>query len=213
MTVPPTSLRFDTDLPLVSYFGTDAAVIPDQVITTGQVERIVALRGETAILARCISAEYDNYDSFDPGTAEWDLRPIKVIISSPSAKEARDIAGRGIDASKKATFGEFLKLRSDREGMGDLIVEIPDGTITNVSGSGSTWAIAVSYPDRVLTEGLTNLPVVAEYGIVFDSGVPTILGLEKDEYQIYRVQEVKRDRHPFVPVTKLSAYLQEVPGV
>ncbi|MFA7125348.1 MAG: hypothetical protein WC129_04895 [Sphaerochaetaceae bacterium] len=203
MSLPDVSLRFDSDAPLSSFFDVEAASLPDPETRPGPVEALVAARGETVILVRCLTPAYDDYDSLDPAASVWDLRLVKAIVSSPSEKEARDLAGRGITATKRATLGEYLRLRPDREGHGDLIIEIPDATAIGVSGSGAAWSILVALPD---------IPGSAEYTVDFSGETPTITGLDRGEYRIYRVQDVNRSRHPIVGVTKLSAYLQEAVG-
>lgn len=203
MALPPVSISFDTDLPLSSFFDTSASTIPDPTEAPGLVENLVAANGSTVILVRCLTPEFDDYDSLDPAASEWDLRLVKALISSPSEKEARDLAGRGIIATKRATLGEYLKVRPDREGRGDLIIEIPDATAIGASGSGIAWSVLVALPD---------IPGSAEYTVDFSGEIPTITGLDRDEYRIYRVQDVNRSRHPIVGVTKLSVYLQEVVG-
>ena len=203
MTLPPISLHFDTDLPLAEYFDVDSSVLPDPEVTPGPVEQAVAGVGETAVLIRCLVAAFDDYDSFDPAASSWNLRLVKALVSSPSEKESRDLAGRGITATRRATLGEYLRLRSDREGNGDLIVEVPDARVLGVSGSGATWNVLIAFPD---------VPAGAEYAVDFTGGIPTITGLNRDEYRVHRIAEVRRDRHPFTGVTKLSVYLQEVVG-
>ena len=203
MSLPDVSLRFDSDAPLSSFFDVEAASLPDPETRPGPVEALVAARGETVILVRCLTPAYDDYDSLDPASSEWDMRLVKAIVSSPSEKEARDLAGRGIAATKRATLGEYLRLRSDREGNGDLIVEVPDARVLGVSGSGATWNVLIAFPD---------VPAGAEYAVDFTGGIPTITGLNRDEYRVHRIAEVRRDRHPIVGVTKLSVYLQEVVG-
>ena len=203
MSLPDISLQFDSDAPLSSFFDVEAAILPDPEIRPGPVEALVAARGETVILVRCLAPEFDDYDGLDPTASTWDLRLVKALVSSPSEKEARDLAGRGIAATKRATLGEFLRLRSDREGNGDLIVEVPDARVLGISGSGATWNVLIAFPD---------VPAGAEYAVDFTGGIPTITGLNRDEYRVHRIAEVRRDRHPFTGVTKLSVYLQEVPG-
>jgi len=203
VTLPPISLHFDTDLPLAEYFDVGSAVLPDPAVTPGPVEQAVAGVGETAVLIRCMEAAFDDYDSFDPAASSWDLRLVKALVSSPSEKEARDLAGRGIAATKRATLGEYLRLRPDREGHGDLIVEVPDARVLGISGSGAAWNVLIAFPD---------VPAGAEYAVDFTGGIPTIIGLNRDEYRVHRIAEVRRDRHPFTGVTKLSVYLQEVVG-
>jgi hypothetical protein len=226
MTLPPVSISFDSDLPLSSFFDTSASAIPDPTEAPGLVENLVASApgAETVILVRCLTPAYDDYDSLDPASSEWDLRLVKALISSPSEKEARDLAGRGIAATKRATLGEYLRLRPDREGRGDLIIEIPDATAIGVSGSGAAWEVAIQYPSRDAADYSTDagaLPAVtvsidgtttATYDLDFSGETPTITSLDRDEYRIYRVQDVTRSRHPIVGVTKLSVYLQEVVG-
>lgn len=203
MPLPDISLHFDTNLPLAEYFDVGSAVLPDPAVTPGPVEQAVAGVGETAVLIRCLTPAYDDYDSLDPASSEWDMRLVKAIVSSPSEKEARDLAGRGIAATKRATLGEYLRLRSDREGNGDLIVEVPDARVLGVSGSGATWNVLIAFPD---------VPAGAEYAVDFTGGIPTITGLNRDEYRVHRIAEVRRDRHPFTGVTKNTLYLQEVVG-
>ena len=203
MSRPDVSIRYDSDAPLSSFFDVEAASLPDPEVTPGPVEALVAARGETVILVRCLAPEFDDYDGLDPTASSWDLRLVKALVSSPSEKEARDLAGRGIAATKRATLGEYLRLRSDREGNGDLIVEVPDARVLGISGSGATWNVLIAFPD---------VPAGAEYAVDFTGGVPTIIGLNRDEYRVHRIAEVRRDRHPFTGVTKLSVYLQEVVG-
>jgi hypothetical protein len=211
MSLPDVSLRFDSDAPLSSFFDVEAASLPDQETRPGPVEALVAAKGETMILVRCLTPEFDDYDSLDPAASSWDLRLVKALVSSPSEKESRNLAGRGIDATKRATLGEYLRLRSDREGRGDLLIEIPDAK-----------AITVEFPDRDAADYgaggslpisvQIDTPITGTYSLDFTGGTPVIVGINRDEYRVHRIAEVRRDRHPFTGVTKLSVYLQEVVG-
>ena len=201
----PVSMRFDYTLPLRSFYGLDPAVIPDIVTkTTNQVDTLVELRGKTLVLVRCLVPAFDEYDTFDPRTSVWDLQVTNGIVSLPSEREARDIAGRGIAATKRATLPHNLGPRTDREGMADLLIEFVDPVILNITGSGSSWVVWVATPDGTLTTG---------YIMDFSTTIPTIGGINRDEYIIYRVTETRHDRHPFVGIEKLTVYLQEVAGV
>ena len=222
MSLPDISLQFDSDAPLSSFFDVEAAILPDPEIRPGPVEALVAARGETVILVRCLTPEFDDYDSLDPAASSWDLRLVKALVSSPSEKEARDLAGRGIAATKRATLGEYLRLRSDREGRADLLIEIPDAKAITVSGSGASWDVTLQFPDRdatdygsggsLLISVQIDTPITGTYSLDFSGGTPVIVGINRDEYRVHRIAEVRRDRHPFTGVTKLSVYLQEVVG-
>lgn len=223
MSLPDVSLRFDSDAPLSSFFDVEAASLPDPEIVSGPVEALVAARGETVILVRCLAPEFDDYDSLDPSASSWDLRLVKALISSPSEKEARDLAGRGIAATKRATLGEYLRLRSDREGRADLLIEIPDAKAITVSGSGASWDVTLQFPDHDAADYgaggslpisvQIDTPITGTYSLDFSGGgTPVIVGINRDEYRVHRIAEVRRDRHPFTGVTKLSVYLQEVVG-
>jgi hypothetical protein len=48
--------------------------------------------------------------------------------------------------------------------------------------------------------------------VAFTPGTVALGTLDRDEYRVHRIAEVRRDRHPFTGVTKLSVYLQEVVG-
>ena len=201
----PVSMRFDYTLPLRSFYGLDPAVIPDIVTkTTNQVDTLVELRGKTLVLVRCLAPAFDEYDTFDPRASVWDLQITKGVVSIPSEREARDIAGRGITATKRATLPHNLRPRTDREGMADLLIEFTDPVILNTTGSGSSWMIWVVTPGGLLTTG---------YIMDFTTAIPTIGGINRDEYTIYRITETRHDRHPFVGIEKLTVYLQEVSGV
>ena len=213
MTLPSVSLHFDTDLPLVQYFDVDSSVLPDPEVTPGPVEQIVAGLGETAVLIRCLVAAFDDYDSFDPAASTFDCRLLRALLSSPSEKEARNLAGRGIDATKRATLSEWIKVKPDREGMGDLLLTVPDAVITAVSGSGAAWSLAITFPDPPGTEEYGgDYPTTGEYALSFGPGSVSIPGLTGDEYQVYRIAEGKRDKHPFTGVTKNTLFLKELPG-
>jgi hypothetical protein len=188
--------------------------LPDPEITPGQVEQLVAARGTSAILIRCLEAGFDDYDSLDPAASTWDLRLVRALLSSPSEKEARALAGRGIDATKRATLSEWIEVQPDREGMGDLLLVVPNARITSLSGGWDAWDLAIMFPDPPSTEEYGgDYPTTGEYALTFGPGSVSIPGLTGDEYQVFRVADVHRDRHPFTGVTKLSVYLQEVPGV
>lgn len=204
MPLPDISLHFDTNLPLAEYFDVGSAVLPDPAVTPGPVEQAVAGVGETAVLIRCLVAAFDDYDSFDPAASSWDLRLVKALVSSPSEKESRDLAGRGITATRRATLSEWIKVQPDREGMGDLLLTVPDAAVIGVSGSGATWTIQIARPE---------IPGSVRYTVVFGAGSVAPNGLDREEYQVYRVADAKRDKHPFTGVTKNTLYLQEVPGV
>jgi hypothetical protein len=222
MSLPDISLQFDSDAPLSSFFDVEAAVFPDPEIRPGPVEALVAARGETVILVRCLTPEFDDYDSLDPTASTWDLRLVKALVSSPREKEARRPRRRGITATKRAALGEYLRPRSDREGNGDLIVEVPDARVLGVSGSGASWDVTLQYPDRDAADYgaggslpisvQIDTPITGTYSLDFTGGTPAITGLNRDEYRVHRIAEVRRDRHPFTGVTKLSVYLQEVVG-
>lgn len=201
----PVSMRFDYTLPLRSFYSINPAIIPDIATkTANQVDALVELRGNTLILVRCLTPAFDEYDGFDPRASIWDLQVTRAIVSVPSDKEARDIAGRGIAATKRATVPHNLWLRTDREGMVDLLIEFTDPVTLSVTGSGSSWMIWATVPDGSLTTG---------YIVDFTTPIPTIAGINRDEYTIYRVTETRRDRHPFVGIEKLTVYLQVVDGV
>ena len=197
MSLPDVSLRFDSDAPLSSFFDVEAASLPDPEVTPGPVEALVAARGETVILVRCLTPEFDDYDSFDPAASSWDLRLVKALISSPSEKEARTLAGRGIDATVRATVPSTCAVQADRPGQPDHVVRVPGATSLSVDRVDGVWTVAIGGE---------------EYAVSLGSGGVLLVALPRTAYCDLVVREVRRDRHPFTGVTKLSVYLQEVVG-
>ena len=55
-----------------------------------------------------------------------------------------------------------------------------------------------------------SIPVA--HPVAFGTGTISLGTLDRDEYRVYRVADVRPDRHPFTGVTKNTIYLQEVVG-
>jgi hypothetical protein len=212
MTLPEETIR----LGISGYFGLGIDEIPEPTPDTGPVESLVREFGQLVAIVSCITPAYDDYDVMDADTSVWQLSPIRAILSSPSERESRDLAGRGLDVSRRATLGTAIRVRPWRDGQGDLLLEIPDADIISVAGSGSTWSITVAYtgePSGELgVEILPPPPVEVVYEVEFGAHEVRIVGLDLDQYRVYRIVEARNDRHPFLGVTKHSLYLQEVQG-
>lgn len=203
MALPPITLQFDGSLPLSEYFDVESATIPDPAGTDTRVHALVRAHGSTAVLVRCLTPAFDEWDGFDPTSSEYDLRLVKTILSDVSEKELRGLIGRGIDASRRCTLGEDIRVFPDRDGQGDLLLTVPDAEIVGISGSGSAWEITVAR---------TGEPVAAAYPVAFHAGGVSLAGLNRDEYQTWAVVDVNRAVHPFANLRKTTLYLREVIG-
>lgn len=203
MALPTISLQFDGDTPLAEYFDLDGAAIPDPAATDTVVQALVRVHGVRAVLIRCTSPAFDDWDGFDPAASEYDLRLQQTIVSGISEKELRGLIGRGIDASRRCTLGEDIRVFPDRDGQGDMLLTVPDGEIVGVSGSGAAWEITVAR---------TGEPVAAAYPVAFHAGGVSLTGLNRDEYQTWAVVDVSRAVHPFANLRKTTLYLREVIG-
>jgi len=156
---------------------------------------IVSRHGTPMIVVRCTTAAFDDYDGFDADASVWELQAVRAILSAPSDKESRDLVGRGITASRRATIAGTDDIRSDREGRADLIIEIPGAKTLALGGTPSAWTVSIDGdPAKALT--------------VTDEAVR----IADTPCRVYRVADVKDDRHPFTGVEKFSVFLQEVPS-
>jgi hypothetical protein len=164
---------------------------------------LVRTHGQTAVLIRCLSPTFDDWDGFSPSASSYDLHLVKALFSGISEKEMRNLVGRGIDASRKATLGEDIRVLPDREGQGDLLLTVPGAEALVVSGSGSNWTVSVASPDA---------PVSVDYPIRFVAGGVALTGLDRSEYQVWAVVEEARTSHPFANLTKNTLYLREAVG-
>lgn len=165
------------------------------------VQSLVQTHGQTAVLVRCLSPTFDDWDGFSPSASTYDLRLATAVFSGISEKEMRGLVGRGIDASRKATLGEDIQVLPDREGQGDLLLTIPDAEAVVVSGSGSNWTVSVT------VSGETTA-----YPVAFVAGGIVLTGLDRSEYQVWAVVEENRVSHPFANLTKNTLYLREAVG-
>ncbi len=211
MTVPPASLQMVPELPLSEFYATNPARIPDPDLTPGPVEALVARVGYPTLLIRCIEPAFDDYDSFDPVASTYDVRALRAVVSPLGEKEVRTLAGRGVEASRKATLSETVRVRSDRPGQGDLVVTVPDAAAISVEGSGGAWTVMIT-PRAPATAGVVQVTIPTAYPVAFASGDVVLGTLDRDEYRVYRVADSRQDRHPFTGVTKNTIYLQEVVG-
>lgn len=211
MTAPPISLQTTPGLPLAEFYNVNPARIPDPDLTPGPVEALVARVGDPALLIRCIEPVFDDYDSFDPAASAYDVRALRAVVSPLGEKEVRTLAGRGVEASRKATLSETVRVRSDRPGQGDLVVTIPDAAAISVEGSGGAWTVTIT-PRAPATAGAVQVTIPTAYPVTFAPGDVVLGTLDRDEYHVYRVADSRQDRHPFTRVTKNSIYLQEAVG-
>lgn len=154
---------------------------------------IVARLGVPVLAVRCTDAAIDDdFDAFDAGVSSWEIVAITAILSSPSDQESRDLAGRNIRASRRATIAGTTDLKADREGRADLIVEIPGATSLVVAGS---------------TVSINGAPAKAI--AITDEAIR----IADTDIRVWRIADVKDDRHPITRVRKFSVFLQEVGGV
>ena len=211
MTVPPASLQLVPELPLAEFYNVNPATIPDPTPTPGPVEALVARVGDPALLIRCIEPVFDDYDSFDPAASAYDVLALRAVVSPLGEKEVRTLAGRGVEASRKATLSETVRVRSDRPGQGDLVVTIPDAAAISAEGSQDVWTVTIT-PRAPAAAGAVQVTIPTAYPVAFASGDVVLGTLDRDEYRVYRVADSRQDRHPFTGVTKNTIYLQEVVG-
>lgn len=185
--------------------------VPSTSPAPGPVETLVARTGDPALLIRCIEPAFDDYDSFDPAASAYDVHALRVVVSPLGEKEVRTLAGRGVEASQKATLSETVRVRSDRPGQGDLVVTIPDAAAISVEESEGVWAVTIT-PRTPESGGAVQVTIPTAYPVAFAPGDVVLGALDRDEYHVYRVADSRQDRHPFTGVTKNSIYLQEVIG-
>lgn len=160
------------------------------------IDGIVSGLGSPLLAVRCTVPGFDDYDGFDADASTWELQAVRAILSAPSDRESRDLAGRGITASRRATVAGTKDLRADREGRADLLVEVPGAKTLTVAGGPGAWTISIDGgPAKAVT--------------ITDEA----LRIADIACRVYRVADVKPDRHPFTGVEKFSVFLQEVPGV
>jgi len=156
---------------------------------------ILAQIGEPCLLVSVETPAFDNYDSFDPSTSTLAVQAIRAVFSSPSSKESRNLAGRGIDATEKATVPSTYTVRADREGRADHIVRIPGATSISVASAEGVWTATVDETD---------------YAISFTDGGVVLGDLARSAYRDLLVKDARKDTHPFAGVTKQTVYLQEM---
>lgn len=209
VTIPPTSLQTVPGLPLAEFYGVNPARIPDPDQIPGPIEALVARTGDPALLIRCIAPTYDDYDSFEPGASTYDVRALRAVISPLAEKEIRTLAGRGVEVARKATLSETVQVHSNRPGQGDLLVLIPDAAAIGVEGAGNIWTVSVT-PRAPAPDDPVEVSIPVAHSVTFAPGAVVLGTLSHDEYQVYRVADSRRDRHPFTGVTKNTIYLQEV---
>ncbi|MDR9817666.1 MAG: hypothetical protein RJR34_13070 [Candidatus Methanoculleus thermohydrogenotrophicum] len=207
MTAPPISLQTTPGLPLAEFYNVNPAHprTPDPM----RRRRLPAAAGSTLI--RCLDAAFDDYDSFAPEESTYDVRALRAVVSPLGEKEVRTLAGRGVEASRQATLGEIIRVYPNRPGQADLLVTIPDAAAIGVEGAGNIWTVTVTpkMPDPA-EQVSVSIPVA--HPVAFGTGTISLGTLDRDEYRVYRVADVRPDRHPFTGVTKNTIYLQEVVG-
>ena len=211
MTAPPVSLQTTPGLPLAEFYNVNPARIPDPDPIPGPIEALAARLGDPALLIRCLDAAFDDYDSFAPEASTYDVRALRAVVSPLGEKEVRTLAGRGVEASRQATLGEIIRVYPNRPGQADLLVTIPDAAAIGVEGAGNIWTVTVTPKMLALAEQVSaSIPVA--HPVAFTPGTVALGTLDRDEYRVYRVADVRPDRHPFTGVTKNTIYLQEVVG-
>ena len=211
MTIPPTSLQTVPGLPLAEFYGVNPARIPDPDQIPGPIEALAARLGDPALLIRCLDAAFDDYDSFAPEESTYDVRTLRAVVSPLGEKEVRTLAGRGVEASRQATLGEIIRVYPNRPGQADLLVTIPDAAAIGVEGAGNIWTVSVT-PRAPAPDDPVEVSIPVAHSVTFAPGAVVLGTLSHDEYQVYRVADSRRDRHPFTGVTKNTIYLQEVVG-
>ena len=159
---------------------------------------ILAQIGEPCLLVSVETPAFDNYDSFDPSTSTLAVQAIRALFSSPSERESRNLAGRGIDATLRATVPSTCTVQADRPGQPDHIVRVPGATTLAVASDEDGWTVTV--------DGTT------EYAVTVDESGVLLGTLAQSAYDDLVVREVRPDRHPFTGVRKQTLYLQEAVG-
>ena len=160
-------------------------------------DSILARVGEPCLLVSVQAAKFDDYDSFDPAASSFTVQVIRALFSSPSERESRNLAGRGIDATVRATVPSTCAVQADRPGQPDHVVRVHGATSLSVDRVDGVWTVTIGGE---------------EYAVSLGSGGVLLVALPRTAYCDLVVREVRRDRHPFTGVTKLSVYLQEVVG-
>lgn len=159
---------------------------------------ILARVGEPCLLVSVQAAKFDDYDSFDPAASSFTVQVIRALFSSPSEKEVRSLAGRGIDATLRATIPSTCTVQADRPGQADHIVRIPGAKTLAVASTEGGWIVTIDGP-------ATHAVTIDETGVLLGT-------IARSAYTDLIVREVRPDRHPFTGVTKTSVYLQGVVG-
>lgn len=211
MTAPPISLQTTPGLPLAEFYNVNPARIPDPDPIPGPIEALAARLGDPALLIRCLDAAFDDYDSFAPEASTYDVRALRAVVSPLGEKEVRTLAGRGVEASRQATLGEIIRVYPNRPGQADLLVTIPDAAAIGVEGAGNIWTVTVT-PKMPAPAEQVSASIPVAHPVAFGTGTISLGTLDRDEYRVYRVADVRPDRHPFTGVTKNTIYLQEVVG-
>jgi len=159
---------------------------------------ILAQIGEPCLLVSVETPAFDNYDSFDPSTSTLAVQAIRALFSSPSEKEARNLAGRGIDATVRATVPSTCTVQADRPGQPDHVVRVPGAKTIAVASDEDGWTVTI--------DG------TAAYAVTVDEAGVLLGALARSAYNDLVVREVRPDRHPFTGVRKQTLYLQEAVG-
>lgn len=157
---------------------------------------ILAQVGEPCLLVSVTTPAFDDYDSFDPEASTLSVQVIRALFSAPSEKESRDLAGRGIDATLRATVPSTCAVQADRPGQPDHIVRVPGAKALAVASTEDGWTVTV---DDTTTYTVT----IDEAGVLLGT-------LAQSAYRDLIVREVRPDKHPFTGVTKTSVYLKGV---
>ena len=80
-----------------------------------------------------------------------------------------------------------------------------------MEGAGNTWTVTVT-PKLPAPAGQVSASIPVAHPVAFTPGAVALGTLDRDEYRVYRVADVRPDRHPFTGVTKNTIYLQEAVG-
>ena len=162
------------------------------------IDGVLAQVGEPCLLVSVKTAKFDTYEGFDPDTSSFTVEAIRALFSSPSEKEARNLAGRGIDATLRATVPSTCTVQADRPGQPDHVVRVPGAKTITVASDEDGWTVTI--------DG------TAAYAVTVDEAGVLLGALARSAYNDLVVREVRPDRHPFTGVRKQTLYLQEAVG-
>jgi hypothetical protein len=152
---------------------------------------LVTVNGELAILVTVSVAAYDAYDTLDADNSTFAAEAVRMIVAGLTEKDARRLAGRGLDATFRATFPDSVTVRADRAGRCDHILRLPGIDSLSID------------EDTATIDG-------EEYTLAYAAGTTAITGYE-DDYTEYIVVDTRLATNPFSPLSKLNtAYLQSV---